>query len=173
MTYGKKKIYLKFQPKEPRDRWEGIWLGAKDFGKDGRFIWDSTKYDLTYNNWFDGGIKGGIKENCAAMIREKEGVWDYVNCEFGVKQDTFCEVIFNCSITQITTTTATSTSTTSSSTTTPTTTTTIDTSTTTTTLTTTPTTTTTVTTTPTTTTTTTSTATTTTTMNNANLCKNG
>jgi Lectin C-type domain len=64
----------KFQPKEG-------YIGVKDYGHEGTWIWENSGKTATYFNWDSGEPNGGIFENCGRMLRS--GKW----------QDVFCDVI--------------------------------------------------------------------------------
>jgi len=72
--------------------WEGIWLGANDLARKGRFVWKATGQRLSYANWVSGQPSRGINERCLHMISGDKGKWDDIICDDEF-QMTMCEIV--------------------------------------------------------------------------------
>ena len=75
---------------------DGIFLGATDEVTEGKFIWDSSKTNLTFADW-RAGDPSDVGAHVANCIQISFGFlkWNDVSCT-AANQTKMCEMIFPC-----------------------------------------------------------------------------
>ncbi|XP_013395626.1 macrophage mannose receptor 1-like [Lingula anatina] len=73
-------------------RWDTVWTGANDRGKEGQFIWRGTGWEVTYTNWAPAqpsGIWAFGLEDCVALVKNDGYKWHDFHCNIGTQQFRF------------------------------------------------------------------------------------
>jgi hypothetical protein len=70
-----------------------MWLGASDIEKEGTFVWETSKTEVTFTSWSSGQPDdAGNVENCVHIFSVT--AWNDLDCNFALSA--MCEVIFHC-----------------------------------------------------------------------------
>ncbi|XP_053378990.1 C-type lectin domain family 4 member K-like [Mercenaria mercenaria] len=58
----------------------GAWLGGSDSSKEGIWIWENSKTNITFDNWKTDEPNGNRNENCLHMYRQVNWKWNDIRC---------------------------------------------------------------------------------------------